>query len=131
MQLLPPLLIDFLIVVKNEIIVNIVFSSLCVNNYGIIQLQRGIWEKHKPKHCVVRSVTVPQPNTAETLQTSLSVVSFVNVTHHCYSADICIFQTYSIWASSCKNKAECNELHPSVSVVQVMMFLFLTMINLD
>ncbi|KAB1276087.1 N-acetylneuraminate 9-O-acetyltransferase [Camelus dromedarius] len=29
------------------------------------------------------------------------------------------FLTYSIWASSCKNKAECNELHPSVSVVQV------------
>uniref|UniRef100_A0A667GDF5 N-acetylneuraminate (7)9-O-acetyltransferase n=2 Tax=Felinae TaxID=338152 RepID=A0A667GDF5_LYNCA len=27
--------------------------------------------------------------------------------------------TYSIWASSCKNKAECNELHPSVSVVQL------------
>ncbi|XP_047418369.1 N-acetylneuraminate 9-O-acetyltransferase isoform X2 [Sciurus carolinensis] len=29
------------------------------------------------------------------------------------------FLTYSIWASSCKNKAECNELHPSVSVVQL------------
>ncbi|GAB1290532.1 N-acetylneuraminate 9-O-acetyltransferase [Apodemus speciosus] len=29
------------------------------------------------------------------------------------------FLTYSIWASSCKNKAECNELHPSVSVVQI------------
>ncbi|XP_061269472.1 N-acetylneuraminate 9-O-acetyltransferase isoform X3 [Bos javanicus] len=29
------------------------------------------------------------------------------------------FLTYSIWASSCKNKAQCNELHPSVSVVQL------------
>ncbi|XP_028674089.1 chromobox protein homolog 3-like isoform X2 [Erpetoichthys calabaricus] len=27
-------------------------------------------------------------------------------------------QTYSIWASSCKNKTECIELHPYVSVVQ-------------
>lgn len=79
----------------------------------------------------VLPITALQPNTAETLQNSLSVVSFVSVTHHCYSADICILQTYSIWASSCKNKAECNELHPSVSVVQVMMFLFLTVINLD
>lgn len=30
---------------------------------------------------------------------------------------------HSIWASSCKNKAECNELHPSVSVVQVIIFI--------
>lgn len=29
------------------------------------------------------------------------------------------FQTYSIWASSCKNKTECNEMHPYISVFQV------------
>lgn len=28
-------------------------------------------------------------------------------------------QTYSIWASSCKTKTECNEMHPYISVVQV------------
>ncbi|KAG8535049.1 hypothetical protein GDO81_029579, partial [Engystomops pustulosus] len=28
------------------------------------------------------------------------------------------FLTYSIWASSCKNKTECNEMHPTISVVQ-------------
>ncbi|XP_011929291.1 PREDICTED: CAS1 domain-containing protein 1 isoform X2 [Cercocebus atys] len=33
--------------------------------------------------------------------------------------------TYSIWASSCKNKAECNELHPSVSVVQILAFILI------
>ncbi|KAM8966254.1 N-acetylneuraminate (7)9-O-acetyltransferase [Pelodytes ibericus] len=32
------------------------------------------------------------------------------------------FLTYSIWASSCKNKTECNEMHPSVSVVQILAF---------
>ncbi|OCT75693.1 N-acetylneuraminate 9-O-acetyltransferase [Xenopus laevis] len=32
------------------------------------------------------------------------------------------FFTYSIWASSCKNKSECNEMHPSVSVVQILAF---------
>uniref|UniRef100_A0ABI7WFW2 CAS1 domain containing 1 n=1 Tax=Felis catus TaxID=9685 RepID=A0ABI7WFW2_FELCA len=35
------------------------------------------------------------------------------------------FLTYSIWASSCKNKAECNELHPSVSVVQILAFILI------
>ncbi|XP_028926669.1 N-acetylneuraminate 9-O-acetyltransferase [Ornithorhynchus anatinus] len=35
------------------------------------------------------------------------------------------FLTYSIWASSCKNKAECNELHPSVSVVQILAFVLI------
>ncbi|XP_057634038.1 N-acetylneuraminate 9-O-acetyltransferase isoform X1 [Chionomys nivalis] len=35
------------------------------------------------------------------------------------------FLTYSIWASSCKNKAECNELHPSVSVVQIVAFILI------
>ncbi|KAH0627449.1 hypothetical protein JD844_003161 [Phrynosoma platyrhinos] len=33
--------------------------------------------------------------------------------------------TYSIWASSCKNKAECNEMHPSVSVVQILAFILI------
>nr|XP_034492069.1 N-acetylneuraminate 9-O-acetyltransferase-like [Marmota flaviventris] len=35
------------------------------------------------------------------------------------------FLTYSIWASSCKNKAECNELHPSVSVGQILAFILI------
>nr|XP_038029720.1 N-acetylneuraminate 9-O-acetyltransferase isoform X5 [Anas platyrhynchos] len=35
------------------------------------------------------------------------------------------FMTYSIWASSCKNKTECNELHPSVSVVQILAFILI------
>ncbi|XP_030741031.1 N-acetylneuraminate 9-O-acetyltransferase isoform X1 [Echinops telfairi] len=35
------------------------------------------------------------------------------------------FLTYSIWASSCKNKAECNELHPLVSVVQILAFILI------
>ncbi|XP_066095263.1 N-acetylneuraminate 9-O-acetyltransferase [Saccopteryx bilineata] len=35
------------------------------------------------------------------------------------------FLTYSIWASSCKNKAECNELHPCVSVVQILAFILI------
>ncbi|XP_037746594.1 N-acetylneuraminate 9-O-acetyltransferase isoform X2 [Chelonia mydas] len=35
------------------------------------------------------------------------------------------FLTYSIWASSCKNKTECNELHPSVSVVQILAFVLI------
>ncbi|XP_063777469.1 N-acetylneuraminate 9-O-acetyltransferase isoform X2 [Pseudophryne corroboree] len=32
------------------------------------------------------------------------------------------FLTYSIWASSCRNKTQCNEMHPSVSVVQILAF---------
>ncbi|XP_051791780.1 N-acetylneuraminate 9-O-acetyltransferase isoform X1 [Erpetoichthys calabaricus] len=35
------------------------------------------------------------------------------------------FLTYSIWASSCKNKTECNELHPYVSVVQILAFILI------
>ncbi|XP_054847950.1 N-acetylneuraminate 9-O-acetyltransferase [Eublepharis macularius] len=35
------------------------------------------------------------------------------------------FLTYSIWASSCKNKTECNEMHPSVSVVQILAFILI------
>nr|XP_013796751.1 PREDICTED: CAS1 domain-containing protein 1 isoform X5 [Apteryx mantelli mantelli] len=33
--------------------------------------------------------------------------------------------TYSVWASSCKNKTDCNELHPSVSVVQILAFILI------
>lgn len=40
----------------------------------------------------------------------LSVVSFI---------------TYSIWASSCKNKTECNEMHPYISVVQILAFILI------
>ncbi|XP_075443441.1 N-acetylneuraminate (7)9-O-acetyltransferase isoform X2 [Ascaphus truei] len=35
------------------------------------------------------------------------------------------FLTYSIWASSCKNKTECNDMHPSVSVVQILAFVLI------
>ncbi|KAM4687283.1 N-acetylneuraminate (7)9-O-acetyltransferase [Discoglossus pictus] len=35
------------------------------------------------------------------------------------------FLTYSIWASSCKNKTECNEMHPSISVVQILAFVLI------
>ncbi|KAE8596256.1 hypothetical protein XENTR_v10016033 [Xenopus tropicalis] len=35
------------------------------------------------------------------------------------------FFTYSIWASSCKNKSECNEMHPSISVVQILSFVLI------
>ncbi|XP_053570035.1 N-acetylneuraminate 9-O-acetyltransferase [Bombina bombina] len=35
------------------------------------------------------------------------------------------FLTYSIWASSCKNKTECNEMHPSVSAVQILAFILI------
>eukprot|EP00066_Takifugu_rubripes_P018521 XP_011607787.1 PREDICTED: CAS1 domain-containing protein 1 [Takifugu rubripes] len=33
--------------------------------------------------------------------------------------------TYSIWASSCKNKTECNEMHPYISVVQILSFVLI------
>lgn len=35
------------------------------------------------------------------------------------------FLTYSIWASSCKNKTDCNAMHPSVSVVQILAFVLI------
>ncbi|XP_006636227.3 N-acetylneuraminate (7)9-O-acetyltransferase [Lepisosteus oculatus] len=35
------------------------------------------------------------------------------------------FLTYSIWASSCKDKTECNELHPYISVVQILAFVLI------
>ncbi|KAL2080022.1 hypothetical protein ACEWY4_023815 [Coilia grayii] len=35
------------------------------------------------------------------------------------------FMTYSIWASSCKNKTECNEMHPYISVVQILAFVLI------
>ncbi|KAJ3609363.1 hypothetical protein NHX12_023886 [Muraenolepis orangiensis] len=35
------------------------------------------------------------------------------------------FTTYSIWASSCKNKTECNEMHPYISVVQILAFILI------
>ncbi|XP_043921904.1 N-acetylneuraminate 9-O-acetyltransferase [Protopterus annectens] len=35
------------------------------------------------------------------------------------------FLTYSIWASSCKTKTECNELHPFISVVQILAFVLI------
>ncbi|MBN3298086.1 CASD1 acetyltransferase, partial [Amia calva] len=35
------------------------------------------------------------------------------------------FLTYSIWASSCRNKTECNELHPYISVVQILAFVLI------
>ncbi|KAM8982322.1 N-acetylneuraminate 9-O-acetyltransferase isoform X1 [Sarcophilus harrisii] len=50
------------------------------------------------------------PNRMSNLLLFVSVVSFL---------------TYSIWASSCKTKAECNELHPAVSVVQILAFVLI------
>lgn len=35
------------------------------------------------------------------------------------------FMTYSIWASGCKNKSECNEMHPFISVVQILAFILI------
>ncbi|CAL8294229.1 unnamed protein product [Merluccius merluccius] len=35
------------------------------------------------------------------------------------------FMIYSIWASSCKNKTECNEMHPYISVVQILAFILI------
>ncbi|XP_067112087.1 N-acetylneuraminate 9-O-acetyltransferase [Osmerus mordax] len=35
------------------------------------------------------------------------------------------FIIYSVWASSCKNKTECNELHPYISVVQILAFILI------
>uniref|UniRef100_A0A8C7MUZ9 CAS1 domain containing 1 n=1 Tax=Oncorhynchus kisutch TaxID=8019 RepID=A0A8C7MUZ9_ONCKI len=35
------------------------------------------------------------------------------------------FMTYSIWASSCKNKTECNELHPYISGLQILAFILI------
>uniref|UniRef100_A0A4W5LLF0 CAS1 domain containing 1 n=1 Tax=Hucho hucho TaxID=62062 RepID=A0A4W5LLF0_9TELE len=35
------------------------------------------------------------------------------------------FITYSIWASSCKNKTECNELHPYISGLQILAFILI------
>ncbi|KAM7384087.1 hypothetical protein PAMA_011437 [Pampus argenteus] len=35
------------------------------------------------------------------------------------------FITYSVWASSCKNKTECNEMHPYISVVQILAFILI------
>ncbi|CAN9503872.1 unnamed protein product [Ophioblennius macclurei] len=35
------------------------------------------------------------------------------------------FITYSIWASSCKTKAECNKMHPYISVVQILAFILI------
>ncbi|XP_051527050.1 N-acetylneuraminate 9-O-acetyltransferase-like isoform X2 [Myxocyprinus asiaticus] len=35
------------------------------------------------------------------------------------------FITYSIWASGCKNKSECNEMHPYISVVQILAFILI------
>lgn len=35
------------------------------------------------------------------------------------------FMTYSIWASNCKTKTECNEMHPYISVVQILAFILI------
>uniref|UniRef100_A0A7N8WZK5 CAS1 domain containing 1 n=1 Tax=Mastacembelus armatus TaxID=205130 RepID=A0A7N8WZK5_9TELE len=38
---------------------------------------------------------------------------------------VVFFITYSIWASSCKTKTECNEMHPYISVVQILAFILI------
>ncbi|XP_054618961.1 N-acetylneuraminate 9-O-acetyltransferase isoform X2 [Dunckerocampus dactyliophorus] len=35
------------------------------------------------------------------------------------------FITYSVWASNCKSKSECNEMHPYISVVQILAFILI------
>ncbi|KAM4725757.1 N-acetylneuraminate (7)9-O-acetyltransferase [Anableps anableps] len=35
------------------------------------------------------------------------------------------FITYSIWASNCRTKTECNEMHPYISVVQILAFILI------
>uniref|UniRef100_A0A3Q2FXB1 CAS1 domain containing 1 n=1 Tax=Cyprinodon variegatus TaxID=28743 RepID=A0A3Q2FXB1_CYPVA len=50
------------------------------------------------------------PGKISNLLLFLSVVSFI---------------TYSIWASSCKTKTECNEMHPFISVVQILAFILI------
>ncbi|XP_077599546.1 N-acetylneuraminate (7)9-O-acetyltransferase isoform X1 [Stigmatopora nigra] len=35
------------------------------------------------------------------------------------------FITYSVWASGCKNKTECNEMHPYISVFQILAFILI------
>ncbi|KAK3511913.1 hypothetical protein QTP70_027607 [Hemibagrus guttatus] len=35
------------------------------------------------------------------------------------------FITYSTWASSCKDKTKCNEMHPFISVVQILAFVLI------
>ncbi|XP_060915826.1 N-acetylneuraminate 9-O-acetyltransferase [Labrus mixtus] len=38
---------------------------------------------------------------------------------------VVFFITYSIWASGCKTKTECNEMHPYISVVQILAFILI------
>ncbi|GCB63273.1 N-acetylneuraminate (7)9-O-acetyltransferase [Scyliorhinus torazame] len=38
---------------------------------------------------------------------------------------VVVFLTYSIWCASCKNKTECNELHPYFSVLQILSFILI------
>ncbi|XP_057684438.1 N-acetylneuraminate 9-O-acetyltransferase isoform X2 [Corythoichthys intestinalis] len=35
------------------------------------------------------------------------------------------FVMYSMWASGCKNKTECNEMHPYISVLQILAFVLI------
>ncbi|KAF5901224.1 N-acetylneuraminate 9-O-acetyltransferase, partial [Clarias magur] len=40
-------------------------------------------------------------------------------------ASVISFITYSIWASNCKDKTKCNEMHPYISVVQILAFVLI------
>ncbi|KAM9494080.1 N-acetylneuraminate (7)9-O-acetyltransferase [Clarias gariepinus] len=40
-------------------------------------------------------------------------------------ASVVSFITYSIWASNCKDKTKCNEMHPYISVVQILAFVLI------
>ncbi|KAM9839018.1 N-acetylneuraminate (7)9-O-acetyltransferase [Aulostomus maculatus] len=35
------------------------------------------------------------------------------------------FITYSVWATNCENKTECNKMHPYISVVQILAFILI------
>ncbi|XP_070970865.1 N-acetylneuraminate (7)9-O-acetyltransferase-like isoform X3 [Oncorhynchus clarkii lewisi] len=54
----------------------------------------------------------------------ISVFSFMTYSFPTHSM-FHLFQTYSIWASSCKNKTECNELHPYISGLQILAFILI------
>ncbi|XP_061598663.1 N-acetylneuraminate 9-O-acetyltransferase [Cololabis saira] len=49
----------------------------------------------------------------------------VKITNLLLFLSIFSFITYSIWASSCKTKTECNEMHPYISVVQILAFILI------
>lgn len=48
-----------------------------------------------------------------------------NISNCLLFVSVVFFMTYSIWASGCKNKSDCNEMHPYISVVQILAFILI------